>query len=599
MHKQPIKAAQEIEYFRQLMIYMCESNNIKDSSIAHKYWLYSPPHDLLHTTSLETLGVEKIKEKINETYKNFSIEDFFNVEPSTKINKKNFLQNISLIKEDLKENPTIIVVLSGIFSEFIDSIPFQEVFYPKENPTQKYLKQLASKNPIWGMDYHDYLPNTTMDNLSLEEMGSKTVTLDELIRINMLQVDELSIPTLFMETPRFSFESIGDQYKIAKHYVRRLEKFANLWQQNNQIKRVILLGYSRGSTIGLEMANLIKNKNSSHPFKTKLKGVISLGGVLYGTHLAQEALSSIMNNGLKSTDPQNAKILFYLSTLANNLEYAQSNTYQNEELFRKSKIFLKNTMEWLKFFKNLGLELALGDVLEPNLDIKSTFNFQTFQEKVIQLILNTSSFRSLDKNITLEFLQMLLFNSFHLKSFYKEYDLNIKKFKITVDKIIISLQQITIDKRMAWWKKNKIPTKNILYWPITAITTSANATPLSNHIINNPWTYVPNHLDDWLMRHCHDRLAKLSGSTLNDGQVFLPYAMFQDELNAQLNPYYVKNKIKGPIPLILGVNHWGMAFPIVHPRTDSLMNAFPRKELLKSLVLFLTKKIKNSEYLKK
>lgn len=588
MHQLGPKSLKEVEYFRRLLIHLCQQNQLKDSTLANKYWIYSPPQDLLKKESIEGQNIQQIQENLIKFYQEFRTEDFFHqeVHADGTANDSKAIDMSAEVKKicvNLEKHPTLIVILSGVFSEFIDSIPFQEVFEKDSHGTleTKWLNIVEKYNLS---DFHDYMPHTTLEG---DELGVKTVSLEKLMRMQTLLIDNVEVPVVFMETPRFSFESIGDQYIVAAHYLRRLEKFARHWETN--LERVILVGYSRGATMALEMAKLIKHKDSQHPFKKSLKGVISLGGVLYGTHLATESMVSLHNKKMQTSDPTNAKTLYYLNELANQLEYVGSEQFEGHELLHKSKIFIKNTFVWLTFFKNIGLQMTFDELIEGQL------NFQNIQEKLLELLLKISGLRYLDKSVTNEFLKMLLFNSFHLKAFYKEYDLNIKKFKITVAKILTALDQITIEQRYRWWKKNKIPTKDIFYWAITAITADANTTPMGEHIVNNPWTYIPNHLDDWVMRHCHERLATLSGSTLNDGQVVLPFAMFQNEMNAMLNPYYEKNKIKGPIPLILGVNHWGMAFPIVHPRLDNKRNGFPRKEFLMSMLLYLTKKIKSSE----
>lgn len=324
---------------------------------------------------------------LQRTFQGLKDNDLKVIEPITE-NNELYLQ----IKNDLADakNDTLVVVIPGIFGEFIDQLGFGEVFgkglaqldnpnfhssfaekfntYVKTSKSNEDLKLFQDQRFLM-KNLRKYYNNSPKD----EAQKYSTVGINDWIKVSSL--DDTNGKPLFkialLGLEPMSLESIQEQTNLAIIYLRRLNKFMALYPKINDGKlpsKIILVGYSRGTPVAYEMLTMLNdgaNMQESHalwspaetqkkyveietlktqatPWANRIKAMVSLGGVSLGTSLADA--STIF----RDKAPDNVKILQAFKRLMFNLKIinqeevdALSAAYQSHKGNTRTRVDMK------------------------------------------------------------------------------------------------------------------------------------------------------------------------------------------------------------------------------------------------------------------
>lgn len=421
---------------------------------------------------------------------------------------------------DHKE-PITIIVLPGVLGEFIDSSPFEKIFSSKSRFKSKVERLFKKeKEPVY----------------FLSSMNSQQIKFTRLVRTGSID-DVLARPMvkLIYLKPMFaSLESMGDLHENNLIYENRLEK---LFAKIGTPKNLYILGYSQGATVALEFVRHI-SKDSRPNWAAKLKGLISLAGVLHGSAIAEKA-STPGSPAFKLAE--SAKKLLNLKE-SSALEDIKFNMNLWKKFISETKELIPDTPE-AKERKDINLSLF--------------WTVKTAAKAIHNLGLGNPLFAYSD---------------------------NIKRFKILINQALGSLYALTYGSRMDWWRNNTIPT-DIAYFSINGVMGDKRYDSKENA---PSWTrYQGEELSDYgiLLRPNFHEILGFNGLQLNDSQISVHRSMFWPELHQELNPEQeiFKNYYMG----VLGTHHWGLSFPYAMEGRKKRVNPFPRVILLKSIAAFV------------
>ncbi|MBF0297922.1 MAG: hypothetical protein HQK51_04340 [Oligoflexia bacterium] len=592
------------------------------------------PVDIYYNSISSTnKSLKGLTESPNEVENEYQSE-YQNESQSESIEKK---IDQSLLK--LKKNPITIVLLTGMFTEFTKYQMFHEIFTPKYQKKslfyKKWIKKLNYRKSIdvendLLRDQYQTLLKTELDTYgesnnnynpynAKTKMGYKNAAIEELINISSFSVNDFKnekneinedsgdnqevVRVILLQSPLLSLETLEDYRLMSRVYTRRLNKVFSILGETPS--NLYLLGYSRGVFVGLEM---LKTYNE---WQKSVRGVISLSGVLYGTDYSDEGVCHI------SPTAEACKQLKAIMNMAASLRYIGQ--YPHEGIIFGSLNFLSrlptiayNMYTIVSFIKNMLVvtdfsnyksntnNTALNDKINnffikySQLEKKSFLNPRRVIEDAIEIIAiarnGVSALKTVDPQLILYLVFKIGLEGLHLNNIYFEHDLIIKKLRIVCEHLYKLLYQISTKDRLEWWRTSNLPTKDINYYSITATMFENNKE--NNKDQNqaaeeiNPYYYPSVGLDYLIQQYSYKLMAKHYGFYLNDSKVVMHKAVFWNELNAALNPYYIKNPLKTTWLGIAGVDHWGIAFGSTFNLIEQ-QNKFPREELFKALSLVL------------
>ncbi len=169
------------------------------------------------------------------------------------------------------KGPATFIVVPGMLQESLDDDMFAEITEVPNSFNQRYgylLDQAQDFAYDWG------------------ELGEKDVKLSSKVRIGSLDDPEGKplVQLIVLRSAFGSFETIGPIKRSAETYLRRINKILELLPPESY-RNLYFVGFSRGTMISLEMLAKVY-REGSYPLLRSLKGVITLGGVVYGSDLA-------------------------------------------------------------------------------------------------------------------------------------------------------------------------------------------------------------------------------------------------------------------------------------------------------------------------
>ena len=168
-----------------------------------------------------------------------------------------------------KQRQITFVIVPGVLGEFIETRAFEELF-ARNSAFKIQWQKLAD-----GAGAND-------TRFNLESNSDKTEKLTDLI--NAASLDDSNDQPLFkiiiLRTHMGSLESVGSNVDKAKIFNRRLQMYANLTQDKN----LVMLGYSRGTPLALEM--VVQAERERLGYLGQVKAVVSYAGVVMGSSLA-------------------------------------------------------------------------------------------------------------------------------------------------------------------------------------------------------------------------------------------------------------------------------------------------------------------------
>ncbi|MBC7659011.1 MAG: hypothetical protein H7249_04820 [Chitinophagaceae bacterium] len=443
------------------------------------------------------------------------------------------------VEEGRSAQPVTIVIIPGVFGEFINDLPFNEVLSNKTSAFAEKWAQAIADHPATDPVY-DFETMAETDH-SLSEI-IEAASLDDAQGRSLVRV-------LYMKPLYFSLESLGTLEDARTRYLRRLGK---VWDVLGPQPNVYLLGYSRGVNVALAMLNTAEKTPSAYPWYKNVKGVVSLGGTLYGSRLAEVA-----------TTPGQA---FY-AEFQRIRDLADELTPISSQLSLPGRItaIAKNTLAWARAERDLlvvatTIGIPKGLILEHiESDLPNKYALTTMIKK-------------------------FAFEKFKIGQ-SAEYSNNIKRFKVLVEKAAEGIQSLTPKNCLGWLKTHTIPAQ-LKYYVIQG-TMADPSTMLGgvSPLIKNSPSFNTRALDYKLIRWSYYQTYAYSGMAINDSQVSPDRSVFWPSLHTALNP--AQAPFRSALLAVVGTDHWGMSFPVAFESKNNEVSLFPRTILLKTLGAFL------------
>jgi hypothetical protein len=317
---------------------------------------------------------------------------------------------------------------------------------------------------------------------------------------------------------------------------------------------VAFVGYARGTPLGLEM--LSQAKRESLPWLSRVKGMISLSGVVLGSTLADDAT--------KGESSATRKLLEGMSETARSLELFP----EGSGFLANRRIRAANDAKWAAFAANaapLMLKLNQGSPLDTLMSVSRVDPRAPL-------------------GIAAQMWQKLGLGGW---GFFADaqYNDNIRRFRAFLEQLLTATRELSTDARVAWFKAHELPL-GPTYYAITAAMANPDAPDSSGEkaLFASPLGYGKGSYDDtMLVQNRKDYEALSGGIALNDSQVSVIQAAFPPAVLEGLNPanHGLKTKFLG----ICGTHHWGMALREVNKMRGGQVNGFPREALLRTLAI--------------
>ncbi len=535
--------------FRKHFLGSIDTTVIPDDDVLNRvkdYLIYLAPEKLLDEPDTDASTFFSVKSK---TVASFQPIDLYKNGIANKIS----LSDIDPIGTDdlLSESEITIVLVPGVFGEFIDTKAFHEVVNTKTSLFRDQWKKIPAAKK--GTD-ESFDLNTI--NYTDPKSGTVQRPLDDLVKVSSIDSEgKILVRYILLDMPKWSTESLGNIQDVAQKYNRRLQKVFNLI---GTPKNIVFVGYSRGTMTGLEMLSQADNKKAT--WLMNVKGMVSLGGVVFGSNLADQ-----MDTAKSVLNVQNSEVKNLLKDLVFLPEISSTDSWWIKHWTKpgeRNKLLLKNAGRWTSFLKKV-MEVSKINNMERLKELMQ-MNAGTDVRAVIPQIMSSSD----------------LF----LKAPLANYNSNLKKFKLFAEKIIEAASELKTSSRIQWWQKHKIPL-HVTYYSLSAVMADYK-NPIEESLGKNPYCYNFPSTDLGMLVENYRDLAKNSGGlTLNDSQMSIEKTIFWPNLIGKLN---VQNEgMKSVFLGVLGTHHWGIALQTVNQERDKAgkpnMNPFPRVAILKAI----------------
>ncbi|MCP4136391.1 MAG: hypothetical protein GY754_35800 [bacterium] len=480
---------------------------------------------------------------LQELYSNYAPSDLYEYGKEVPFNK---IENVDGYFK--KEKPVTFVVVPGIFGEFIDQRPFEEVLQAKGSFYHKWISQLKSN---------------TSEVYSLADLAAVERTLDTMIDIASIDdSDGNALANLVLLKPvKGSLETFGTLDDNVQVYLKRLSKLYSIIDEN-ETSEIYLIGYSRGLPVALDLLVQSRAQADTYSWSQKLKGVVGLAGVFYGSDLAEEAIYN--------PESPDHKSLQVVGEFVNGL---------STEVTKEG---IKNNL--------VSLNAAIEEVAAIQLD--AALN------KPAGLLLEKAQYETdlADPNVAVSYILKLASAYFELGdadisnilsgAASKNYSENIVRLKLLTNKVVSGIHTLTNQGRIEWWKNNIIPSDVKIFSLTGSMPDVTIPGEGFSDLISFPY-YGANMADYQVM--LRDGYYGVFGSTgveLNDSQITTYRARFWPTLGPVINPdqEIVRHYFLG----CFGTHHWGFSFPFGLESGDQKENPFPRSIFFKSIAAYVS-----------
>lgn len=449
---------------------------------------------------------------------------------------------------DTPSDPVTIVVVPGIFSEFVDTFAFHEVVTREQSSfAQAFKKALANSSNNAAK---------TDKSFQFETQSEVEAPITDFVKMGSIddKAGKPRVQIMTLTSPMFSGESLGKLEINAEVYNRRLDKIFDLIGQQ---KKVVIVGYSRGAAVALEMLSAAEKQKPE--WFSSIKGMVSVGGVIYGAAIADAAFDP--------KDHLNA-LLTSLQGLSDELELVPEDAGTTTTLAAATR----NTGRWLSASASIG-KVALSMPFAEGLGIEG-------------ILPNTPQ---MDSNLA--FMKRIAFEKFDFKDpSMTNYFLNVKKFKWIMEKIVQGISTLTTEARVKWWQTHTIPA-HIKYYSIAG--TMGNVSTKEKGAwaqTGNSTAFASRAVDYLALRTSYYDLYRVSKIEVTDSQVSLDRARFLPEFSKEMNSSQAP--FSAEYLGVLGADHWGMIFPYAVQTSGNVYSPFPRDIFAEALGIYLGQRLK-------
>lgn len=428
------------------------------------------------------------------------------------------------IGELVRGRTLTMLIVPGVLGEFIDTRAFEEVF-ARNSTAKKEWAQILAKS------------GAKDDRFILQNMARSSVALGDVV--NVASIDDSQgkplLKLVILKTLLGSMESVGTNKEKAAIFNKRVQKYVDLSKDEN----IVMLGYSRGTPLALEM--VVQAKRTNLGYLPKVKALISYAGVVSGS-----ALADITND----LNTESGRLLAAAKKMRNSLQFADG------ILDRPAK--------------RAHNAHAIGEFMYT-LAQNSTFDADAFLTTARSGDFKTVA--ALIAKITAEL------------GWTSLYDFNghVTRVQHFIDQVIAAVEELRSESRESWFKQNTLP-NHIQYLSLPASMVDPDNSPEDKAIFAAGEGYSDS-LDDKSLIGNMRSYKQVTGVALNDSQVAVHQSMFLPNVIATLNPANANLQIKALG--VLQTHHWGVSLQVVNVMKDGRLNPFPREKVLLSLAAYL------------
>lgn len=424
----------------------------------------------------------------------------------------------------IKQRQITFVVVPGVLGEFIDTRAFEEIFSRNSSFKQQWKK--ISDNA-----------GATDTRFNLEKIAQQNEKLSDLI--NAASVDDSKGQPFFkliiLKTPMGSLESVGSNVGKAQIFNKRLEQYFELTQDKN----IVLLGYSRGTPLALEM--VVQAEKNRLNYLNNVKAVVSYAGVVMGSSLADVTDDSRTESG---------RLLIAAKKLQNDLQYSRT-------LFDRPTKFAENSATVAKFLYALNANSKFDP--DAFLSNARSGDFKTVAALIAKMTAELS-----------------------ITTLY-DFNGHVARIKLFIGEVIKAVEGLKTKSMLSWWQSNSLP-KKIQYLSLAAAMVDPAKNALEKSIFDSNNGYIDS-LDDKSLLENKRAYEKLTGVALNDSQVAVHQSLFLPAVISNLNSANSDLSIK--TLGLLETHHWGVSLQVVNKMKDGRLNPFPREKVLLALAAYL------------
>lgn len=520
------------------------------------------------------------------------------------------------VEQALVDDPIHIVIVPGIFGEFIPRTPFDELFAEpslmRTDWEKRGAKELAKcLDPRTGAPIPNAGagPNDTIDGCDLrynvkklkDEWRPLSETTRDLVTGEMRQTGLIRVASIdgkgrdgkptplatvaYLKAGIGSLEDFGSLEDDNKVYLRRLDAY---FKAIGQVpKNLYIMGYSRGTATGLDLVVRARRDVEHHAWAKNIKGFIAHAGVIYGSQLADASFTE----GSPGTQTLSLLRSFVGEKDGEGDLASCEGATQEERANAEASLWLKskNVVAYTKFGLDFaGTTLRNMDFTNPghrdelnaegiDTSLPNVSRFSVFAGRVLGIPIRSSGLEpsELEGVVSLEDANIA-------------YCRNVEAFKTTARAIIVGAETLTTKARADWWsqKENALPS-DVRYFALTG----TMGDPGNKELATNPVAYDPASVDFRSLRGNYYDLLDASGNQLQDSQVPVQRGRFWPELHNGSSAFLAGGQrlpIKTYFMGTVGTHHWGLGFPRAFSSHDGLdANPFPRTILLKSIATFV------------
>ncbi|MBL7689552.1 MAG: hypothetical protein JNJ49_16060 [Bdellovibrionaceae bacterium] len=493
---------------------------------------FAPDHGLLAAESATSIA-EAIRTASASSLDSLAGENVYPMDPGA---------YAAEAKKALSKHSITLVVIPGIFGEFIRVRPFENVLARPSQAKDQFIAAAArartDANPArraLGVDA----------TYSSEDVSVVSKPIEELVHVGEAGPN---VKVVFLYPRLASLETLGDLKDRAAIFNRRLEKYLELSGDQN----LAFVGFSRGTTYGLEMIS--QGFTAGKPWVSRVRAMIGLGGVVFGSSAADQ-----------TADPNHpmAKTLQALKRVSASLQVLP------EALWSRPGVIYDNNKAWSEFLSTMKEIDAETKSVNPDGAVEVNTTDPSMADSLMQM----DAMGPLA--LSYKFLLQL-----GLTKPFSDYSNNIRRGKALIDAAITGIEQLRTAERLEWWRTHRLPL-TVKYYALAGAMASPSESAVGRMSFESPLTYANRAVEDVFLLKNRNDYVTASGLRLNDSQVGVPQAMFLPKVIENLNPELrgIRTEFLG----VMGTHHWGLALPIVFDMRDGRKNPTPREAMLKAM----------------
>eukprot|EP00727_Mastigamoeba_balamuthi_P009502 m51a1_g5174 hypothetical protein (488) ;mRNA; r:148121-150109 len=396
--------------------------------------------------------------------------------------------------------PVTIVSLNGMAGEFVPR-PALSVAYNSSSSFALAYKQLLRDNPDLTVPVVDAPDGTPLYNV------------------------------VFFVQREGSLESLLLPDVVVPRIIQRMSLFLDL--VGNHVDDFVLVGFSRGSIDAVT----IMARHATIPWGNRIRGVITLDGVVYGTSMADCGLGETTSNPPSLCEIA-SNMMAWVELLANGLVPSLLNIPQN------TAIITRVATEAAAAIARIGVpeKLKQSHLVFPDV-------LRSFEELIRDVLFD-----------------------FDLLHPVLDYEDNIQKLKNLLGGLLDSMRLLSTKTRTEWWATHTLPADRLY-----ASSTGTMA--------DFDYTYPEVHPDEFGMRYLYYVTAQAGGQELVDGPVQSARQMILPNVHRGLNPH--QEPYEAHWLGLFHTTHAGSVLDYALPCPDNWVDPFPRKTLVDSFATWI------------